>query len=132
MTQAVEYVEPAIDSARVQGLIMMLSLLALVCAIAVTPADPPSAKPQSQSHLTIDINAAAPRELALLPGVGPVLARRIWENRDQQGPFASPDEIGRVSGVGRKTIEKFQIYATVHSADAPHNSRAEPVIPIEE
>lgn len=132
MPQGNEHVEPAIDSACVQWLIVTVSLLALIGAIGVKPQAPRSTDSPSRTHVLIDVNAAAPRELALLPGVGPVLARRIWENRDQQGPFASTDEIGRVRGVGEKTIEKFQIYATINSEETLRNSRAVPAIPLNE
>ena len=55
--------------------------------------------------IQIDLNRARARELTLLPGVGPVLARRIVENRNRLGPFESVDALARVDGIGEKTIE---------------------------
>jgi hypothetical protein len=48
--------------------------------------------------IQIDLNRAQARELTLLPGVGPVLARRIVENRNRLGST----ELGtrRLSGFG--------------------------------
>ena len=59
----------------------------------------------AKSHsIQIDLNSAASRELALLPGVGPVLAKRIIENRERLGPFSSVNDLSRVYGVGPKTL----------------------------
>jgi competence protein ComEA len=52
----------------------------------------------------IDINHAHAYELALLPGVGPILADRIVEDRDRNGEFISIEGLRRVFGIGEKTI----------------------------
>ena len=59
------------------------------------------------TRLRIDVNTAGVRELSLLPGVGPVLARRIVSNRERLGHFGSVDDLDRVHGVGKKTIERL-------------------------
>ena len=41
----------------------------------------------------LNINTASAAELDVLPGVGPVIARRIVERRDRQGPFTSIDQL---------------------------------------
>ena len=48
----------------------------------------------------VDLNAAGEAELAELPGIGPELARRIVEYREEHGPFAKPEELMEVSGIG--------------------------------
>ena len=48
----------------------------------------------------VDLNTAGTEELQRLPGVGPVLAGRILEERAVGGPFASVDDLVRVPGVG--------------------------------
>ena len=62
---------------------------------------------ESITQLRIDVNTAGVRELSLLPGVGPVLARRIVSNRERLGDFGSVDDLARVHGVGPKTIERL-------------------------
>jgi hypothetical protein len=47
----------------------------------------------------IDVNRASADELAALPGVGPVLARRISEGRRAER-YRRLDDLGRVHGVG--------------------------------
>lgn len=51
-------------------------------------------------HARVSLNAASPGELARLPGIGPALARRIVAAR----PFATLDDLLRVSGIGPKTL----------------------------
>jgi competence protein ComEA len=48
----------------------------------------------------IDINAATQAELESLPGVGPVIARRIIEGR----PYRSVADLIRVKGIGEKRL----------------------------
>jgi competence protein ComEA len=48
--------------------------------------------------------------MALLPGIGEVLARRIVEDRRQRGPFRDLGELRRVRGIGPKTLEGMRPY----------------------
>lgn len=52
----------------------------------------------------IHINTARPDHLELLPGVGPVLAARIVEDREANGPFLRPGDLLRVSGIGPRKL----------------------------
>jgi competence protein ComEA len=61
----------------------------------------------------ININAASAAELDALPGVGPALAARIVAWRAINGPFASPDDLLAVSGIGEKTLARFRDQVTV-------------------
>ena len=60
----------------------------------------------------IDVNSAPDYELALLPEIGPKTARAIASYRFEHGPFASLDELTKVSGVGPATVEAIRRYAT--------------------
>ncbi len=59
-----------------------------------------------QTGLQIDINKASLAEFMLLEGIGPALAQRITDDRDQRGTFKSINDLDRVKGIGTKTIEK--------------------------
>ncbi len=61
----------------------------------------------------VNVNQATPRELEELPGIGPVLARRIVEYRTEQGPFCSPGELTAVRGIGPSTVEELHERITV-------------------
>jgi len=43
--------------------------------------------------------------LTRLPGIGRALARRIVQAREADGPFTAVDDLRRVGGVSRRTIE---------------------------
>ena len=53
----------------------------------------------------IDINTAGVEELCLLPQVGEKTAEKIIAYREQNGPFASCEELMAVSGIGPATYE---------------------------
>ena len=58
----------------------------------------------------VNVNRAGIRELVSLPGVGPVLARRIMEYRKKYGPFKGPKDLLEVKGIGPKKLQKMRPY----------------------
>ncbi|MFO0962859.1 MAG: helix-hairpin-helix domain-containing protein [Phycisphaerales bacterium] len=56
----------------------------------------------------VDINHATADEIELLPGVGPSVAARIVADRTERGPFARPEELDRVRGIGAATVAKLR------------------------
>ncbi len=63
----------------------------------------------------LDLNRASAEELEKLAGIGPVLARRIVEWRENHGPFRSVQDLLKVPGIGPKTLEKILDKVTVGS-----------------
>ena len=61
----------------------------------------------------LDLNRADERTLDALPGVGPVLARRILEQRRQNGPFRRVEDLRAVRGIGPRLFERLRPYVTV-------------------
>ncbi|MEI6867206.1 MAG: ComEA family DNA-binding protein [Actinomycetes bacterium] len=64
-----------------------------------------TAKGKSKSKFStgaaiIPLNAATEAELDSLPGIGPVIAKRIIDYRMKNGPFTSLDQLRKVSGMG--------------------------------
>ncbi len=55
----------------------------------------------------VNINRADAAELDTLPGVGPSTAEKIIADREANGPFASVEDIKRVSGIGDKKYEQL-------------------------
>jgi competence protein ComEA len=56
----------------------------------------------------VNINTADATKLDSLPGVGPSTAAKIIADRERSGPFASPDDLGRVSGIGPKRLDQLK------------------------
>lgn len=66
----------------------------------------------------LDINAAGEEELTALPGIGPVLARRIVEYRAEHGPFASVEDLTDVSGIGASKLAALEGLVTAETPGA--------------
>lgn len=56
----------------------------------------------------VNINTAGVEELDVLPGVGEATARAIVEDRETNGPFSTPEDLMRVSGIGEKKFAKLE------------------------
>lgn len=62
---------------------------------------------ESSSGL-VNINTASAAELQTLSGIGPSMAQSIIDERSKNGPFASVDDLMRVSGIGEKKLAKIK------------------------
>lgn len=56
----------------------------------------------------ININNASEAEISTLPGIGPVLAKRIVDYRNLNGLFKTADELRGVSGIGEKRFAEIK------------------------
>ncbi len=56
----------------------------------------------------ININQAGKKELDNLPGIGPALAQRIMDYRQNHGDFQKIEDITKVSGIGPVMLQKLQ------------------------
>ena len=58
----------------------------------------------------MDINTADAETLATIPGIGGGLAERIVAFREQNGPFASVDELLDVAGITEHRLDAMIPY----------------------
>ena len=60
----------------------------------------------------VNINTASAAELETLPGVGPATAQAIIEDRETNGPFLTPEDLMRVTGIGPKKFDAVKDLVT--------------------
>ncbi|HUS25472.1 MAG TPA: helix-hairpin-helix domain-containing protein [Candidatus Binatia bacterium] len=61
-----------------------------------------------EARSSVDVNSADAPSLDALPGVGAQEAQAIVAWRDKNGPFTSIDEIEKVPGVSRRSIQNVR------------------------
>jgi competence protein ComEA len=61
----------------------------------------------------ISLNRSSARQLETLPGVGPALAGRIIDWREQNGGFSAVEQLLEVSGIGAKLFENLKALVTL-------------------
>jgi competence protein ComEA len=61
----------------------------------------------------LNLNTATAADLDGLPGIGPVLAQRIVDYRDQQGRFTAVDQLDDVPGIGPAIADRLAKLVTV-------------------
>ncbi len=90
------------------GHLLKLFAMIVVClglatgSVSLLAAEPAAA----MQPTSVNINAADAATLAAgLKGVGEARAREIVRYREMYGPFASPDELTEVKGIGQSTLD---------------------------
>jgi competence ComEA-like helix-hairpin-helix protein len=68
-------------------------------------------------RLPLPLNRVGAKDLSLLPGIGPVRASAIVEDRAEHGAFATVRALTRVRGIGSKTVERLRPFLFVGDTD---------------
>jgi competence protein ComEA len=90
---------PLVDGQRVY--------VPVVGEIVVAAADE-SGNAELSASGPIDLNTTTAAELEQLPGVGPATATAIVEHRDENGPFASVENLTDVKGIGPAKLDAIR------------------------
>ena len=88
--------------------------------ITVTHREQEEVTPEAPS--LININTATQTELETLNGIGPAIAQRIIEYREEHGAFQNIEELLNVKGIGEATLNKFRDHITVSPAPDDNNT----------
>lgn len=91
------------NTTKTQRLILAFALLAVAAG----------ALPAAAAEGQVNVNTAGAEQLALLPRVGPAIAQRIVEFREENGPFEQLEDLMLVRGIGEKTYELIAPHATL-------------------
>jgi competence protein ComEA len=73
----------------------------------------------------IDLNSATQAQLETLPGVGPVLARRILETRAHLGGYQHLEQLLEVPGIAKVRLERIRPLVICRSSDSLSNLYSE-------
>lgn len=65
--------------------------------------------------IPLDINQAAAKDFEAIPGIGPKLAARIIEARENISVFKTIDDLKNIKGMGAKKFEKIKELVTADS-----------------
>ncbi len=76
------------------------------------------------NQVGVDVNTASPALLTYVAGIGPKLAEKIVEHRNQQGPFANRKSLRAVSGLGPKAFEQAAGFLRIRGGDQPLDASA--------
>jgi len=92
---------------KVFGAVLVLFCLAFAAPVAqATVAE--QVRVASTEVAKVNINKATVKELQGLPGIGQVTAERIVAYRAEKGKFKSSEDLLKVKGVGKKSLEKIR------------------------
>jgi competence protein ComEA len=69
---------------------------------------------QSKTDKIININTADEKELDSLPGIGPVMAKKIVDYRSEKGSFYNIEELKGVPGISEKKFDKLKALISVY------------------
>lgn len=90
--------------------LLALSLALSLVSVSTEAAD--HARPAAEAKATVavggpvNINTADVKELMKLDGIGHAVAEKIVDYRQKNGPFKKPEDLRKVSGVGRGLWER--------------------------
>lgn len=63
--------------------------------------------------LALNLNTATPQQLEALPGIGPVLAKRIVDFRQRKGGFRKVEELLAIPGISEAKWKALREHLTV-------------------
>jgi len=92
------------------GIFFVISCLGLG-KLFLTPTPPvPTVRHEDDisTGFRVNVNTATVEELQLLPKVGPVLAERIKQERESNGPFKTVEDLARTPGIGPERVTSFR------------------------
>ncbi len=107
-TTSVNLAEPLADGAKIHIPSEGEALVAEQGVPAAGQHETMGATDSAEAVSLVNINTATSEELQVLSGVGEATAAAIIREREANGPFAVPEDLMRVSGIGEKKFAKVR------------------------
>jgi competence protein ComEA len=100
----------ALDPGRAFGFLAIAAGLLLLSASLNADTSAPAPAPVAGK---VNINAASVAQIAMLPRIGEKVAERVLDYRKTHGPFAKPENLMEVKGIGEKLFLTLKPYLAV-------------------
>jgi len=104
---------PSLPSVLRGAFVLAVAATVLAAGATVVAAAPSSEGKAARADVVVDVNTASEKDLQSVPGIGPALAKRIVEFRDEHGAFERVDDLLKVRGIGEKSLVKLRPHLTV-------------------
>ena len=107
-----------VDAMRLQNQLVLAvlcgSLLSgLYLSLAPVPVEAAASSEKKAEQALVSINKASANELESVRGIGPMLAKRIIEDRQAKGRFEQLEDLVRVPGIGQAKLERIKSQLTL-------------------
>ena len=85
--------------------------------VPASPAVPTPPAAAGDGAELVNVNTADAERLMTLPGIGEKRAADIVAYREEHGPFAKPEDLDKVEGIGEKTLEDLLPHITTEAQE---------------
>ncbi len=93
----------------------------------IPPVGVSEARRVSNNPQPVDLNRATVADFDQLPGVGPVLAKRMEDYRKSVGRFHAVEDLRAVKGIGKKKLEQLKPFVTVTKSATLEQGKKGPI-----
>ena len=93
----------------------------------IPPAEVNEARRAANRSQRVDLNRATAADLDYLPGVGPVLAKRMVDYRKSIGRFQAVEDLRAVKGIGKKKFERLKPFVMVAASPVQNEGKKDSI-----
>jgi competence protein ComEA len=118
---------PAVSHAASFSLESTAVTTASAVDVKASPASVSEERTLSSRSPRVDLNHATAADFDQLPGVGPVLAKRMVDYRKSVGRFHAVEDLRAVKGIGKKKLDQLKPFVTVTKSSTLEQGKKGPI-----